>query len=264
MDIDRELILEMLADDNASGLGKLLDNTLRDEVDSEKDWKDLVNILRIAFTKTYQKHWLKTHQVLLSVFKIPELLGVDCNVYDELGAIQQPISLKQASDRFFEVMVEIVRAQLTSGGSTLFFNISRISSTRSAIITSDLIDARFRETVLILNEIDDIIPTLNKEWVDISRLWRTGNGFRLMKATELGVLIHVKEYEGIRDLLLKELEIDSGSLSQEYQQYKDAKYLQLSAKLDEFVTGLIASRGIRGIYEPHFKTWIDHEGLDEF
>jgi hypothetical protein len=264
MDIDTELILEMLADDNASGLGRLLDNILRDEVHSDKDWKELVSILRIAFSKTYQKHWLKTHQVLFSVFKIPELLGVDCNIYEELAAIQQPISIKQASDRLFEVVVEIARSQLNSGGSTLFFNIGKISSTRSAVITSDLIDARYRETVMVMKEIDNIIPTLTKDWVDVSRLWRTGNGFRLMKATELGVVIHIKEYEGIRDLLLKELDIDSDSLASEFQRCKDAEYLKLSEILDEFVTGLIASRGIRGTYEPHFKSWIDHEGLDEF
>jgi hypothetical protein len=117
---------------------------------------------------------------------------------------------------------------------------------------------------MILDEIDSIIPTLNKDWVDVSRLWRTGNGFRLMKATELGVVIHIKEYEGIRNLLLKELELDSGELSSESRRFKNIEYLQLSESLDDFVTGLIASRGIRGTYEPHFKTWIDHEGLDEF
>jgi len=264
MDIDTELILEMLADDNTAALSRLLDNILRDEVHSDKDWKELVNILRIAFSKTYQTHWLKTHKVLFELFEIPELLGADCNVYEELKAIQQPFNVQQASDRLFEIIVEIARSQLTSGGSTLFFNIGRISSTRSAVITSDLIDARYRETVMVLNEIDSTIPTLNKEWIDVSKLWRTGNGFRLMKATELGVVIHIKEYEGIRDLLLNELDIDSDRLSTESQRFKEVEYLHLSESLEKFVTGLIASRGIRGIYEPHFRAWIDHEGLDEF
>jgi hypothetical protein len=118
--------------------------------------------------------------------------------------------------------------------------------------------------VLVLNEIDKSIPTLTKEWVDVSRLWRTGNGFRLMKATDLGIVIHIKEYQGIRDLLLKELDIDSEKLATAIRHYPETDYLQLSETLEQFVTGLVASRGIRGEYEPHFKTWIDHEGLDEF
>ncbi|MHA2025554.1 MAG: hypothetical protein ACW98U_06595 [Candidatus Thorarchaeota archaeon] len=264
MDIDTELILDILADDKAQAFSLFLENTLLNQVESDKDWQELVNILRIAFSKMYQKHWLKIHQVLFSVFDIPELLGVDCDIFEELRAIPQPVNIKQVSNSLFEVLVEIAKSQLRSGGSTLFFNIGKISSTRTAIITSDLIEARYRETVLVLNEIDKIIPTLTKEWVNVSRLWRTGNGFRLMKATELGVVIHIKEYQGIRDLLLKELDIDSDKMVTAIRHYPETEYLQLSETLDQFVTGLVASRGIRGEYEPHFKTWIDHEGLDEF
>ena len=111
MDIDTELTLELLADDNISSLSSLLENTLRDEVHSVNDWKDLVNILRNAFTRTYQKHWLKTNKILLSLFKIPELVGVDCNIFDELRAIEQPFNLGQASNRLFEILIEILLSQ---------------------------------------------------------------------------------------------------------------------------------------------------------
>jgi hypothetical protein len=264
MDIDTELILELLSDDNVSSLRNLIDNILRDEVNSPSDWKDFVNIIRTAFSRTYQKHWLKTNKVILSLFNNPELLGVDCNIFDELKAIAQPFSVEQASSRLFEILIEIVKVQMKSGGSTLFFDIGKIASTRSAIITSDLIDARYRETVLILNEIDNIIPTLTKEWVNVSRLWKSGNGYRLMRATEFGVVIHVKEYEDIKRILLNELDIKSEKLLEATRHLEGVKYLQLSETLDNFVTGLVASRGIRGEYEPHFKSWIDHEGLDEF
>jgi hypothetical protein len=77
-------------------------------------------------------------------------------------------------------------------------------------------------------------------------------------------LIHIKEYKEIRKLLLDEMKINSVNLAEVSGNFGDAEYLLLSETLDKFVTGLIASRGIRGTYEPHFKTWIDHEGLDEF
>ena len=202
MENDTELILELLADDNSRRLHIEVDNIIRNDVHSSNDWKEFVNILWVACSKTYQKHWLKTHQLMFSVFEIPELLGVDCDFFSELRAIPKPKSIEHASSNLSDVLIEIAKIQLKTGGSTLFFKIESISSTKSAVITSDLIEARYRETVLVLNEIDRIIPTLTKEWVDVSRLWRTGNGFRLMKATDLGVVIHVKEYQEIRKLLI--------------------------------------------------------------
>jgi transcription initiation factor TFIIIB Brf1 subunit/transcription initiation factor TFIIB len=153
------------------------------------------------------------------------------------------------------------------GGSTLFFDVTQIASTRSAIIAAELIQARYRETIHVLNEIDELLPTLTKEWVNVSRLWRTGNGYRMLRARELAVLIHVKEYNEIRNHLVKELNVPPDKVAEESNRLTEegkSDYLQISITLDEFLTGLIASRGIRGEFEPHYKTWIDHEGLDEF
>ncbi|MFW9964980.1 MAG: hypothetical protein ACFFCX_15525, partial [Candidatus Sifarchaeia archaeon] len=174
--------------------------------------------------------------------------------------------IEHASKLLFVRVIEIVKKQLKKGGSTLFFNINEISSTPSAIITSELIQARYRETILVLDEINLKLPSLTKEWVDVSRLWRTGNGFRTLKARGLGIHIHIKEYKEIRDLLVKEMMLDSNKLSDESLKLRkeDSKYLQFSKTLDEFVSGLIASRGVRGSFDPYYKTWIDHEGLDEF
>ncbi|MFW9794889.1 MAG: hypothetical protein ACFFEE_11330 [Candidatus Thorarchaeota archaeon] len=264
MEIDIEIIYELLATDQTKKLESLIAKVLKTEIQSKKDWEEFVTILQVGCQENYQSHLLKTHHMILSIFGMPELIGVDCNLFKELREIPPPSSIEEASKGLFDALIEISKKQLKTGGSTLFFDIEKISSTRSAVITSDLIEARHRETILVLKEIDDILPTLTKEWVDVSRLWRTGNGFRFMKATDLGLVIHVKEYEDIRNLLLKEMKIESEKLSKASREFGEANYLQLSKTLDEFVTGLIKSKGIRGTYEPHFKAWIDHEGLDEF
>ncbi|MHA2056139.1 MAG: hypothetical protein ACW979_00775, partial [Candidatus Thorarchaeota archaeon] len=205
--------------------------------------------------------------IILSIFGMPELQGVDCSLFEELRSLDTPKTMEQGSDSLFDVLAGIARKQFMSGGSTLFFDVAKISSTRSAILTADLIQARYREAIHVLNEIDEMLPSLTKDWVNVARLWRTGNGFRMLRARELGILIHVKEYGEIRNLLATELNVkperiaeESGRLIEE----GESDYLQLSSILDEFVTGLVASRGVRGTFEPHYKTWIDHEGLDEF
>ena len=267
MEINIEKIYEAVASDDSEGLEDLIDNVLKTDVHSDHDWNRLVTILQKACMETYQKHWLKTHKIILSLFKMPELLGVDCTLFDELRSIDKPESMKEASDSLFNVLIKLVKNQLNDGGSTLFFDIDQISSTRSAIIASDLIKARYRETIHILNEIDEKIPILTKEWVDVSRLWRTGNGFRLLKARNLSTHIHVKEYMEIRNLILNEMQVDSEKMAEESRTLIEegaSEYPRLSKTLDEFVSGLIASRGIRGSFDPYYKTWIDHEGLDEF
>jgi hypothetical protein len=267
MEIDTDKIYELLTHDNYKGLGSIIANLLKVEVQSKKDWDDLVTILQLGCQETYHSHWLKTNHIILSIFDLPELRGVDCSLFSELRSLDTPKSIKQASNSFFNVLAKIAKKQFKSGGSTLFFDVTKISSTRSAILTADLIQARFRETIHVLNEIDEMLPSLTKEWVNVERLWRTGNGFRLLRARDLGILVHVKEYKEIRDILAGEMQLDSEKIARESRRLRDegkSDYLQLSKTLDNFVTGLIASRGVRGTFEPHYKTWIDHEGLDEF
>jgi hypothetical protein len=267
MEIDTNPIYELLATDSSEGLVSIIGSVLKANVQSKKDWDDLVTILQVACQETYQKHWLKTHHIMLSVFGVPELLGVDCTLFRELRSIDTPSTIEQASDRLFDVLIERAKEQFMNGGSTLFFDVSIISSTRSAIITAELIQARYRETIHVLNEIDEMLPTLTKEWVNVSQLWRTGNGYRMFRARDMGILIHVKEDREIRDLLVRELNVSPEMIEEESNRLREedkSDYLRLSTTLDEFVTGLIASRGIRGEFEPHYKTWIDHEGLDEF
>ncbi len=266
METIRETIDTFLITDDSQGLESYIDNVLKNNVRFREDWVELIKILQKACREIFQKHWLKTHHIILSIFGMSELAGVDCPIFDVLRSIETPKNIHHASRLLFDGIIEKVSAQLKNGGSTLFLDIEAISSTRSAIIASDLIQARYRETILVLGEIDEKLPTLTKEWVDVSRLWRTGNGFRLLKARELGIHIHIKEYKEIRDLLTEELKVDAKKLSKERTKLikKGSRYLQFSKSLSEFVDGLIASRGIRGSFDPYYKTWIDHEGLDEF
>jgi hypothetical protein len=230
-------------------------------------WDDNIRYLKSAVESLYQNHWLKVNHVLLSIFKLPELLGVDCDLFRQLISIKQPKDIDHASESLFNKLIQIAESQLREGGSTLFFNIGRMSSTRSVITISELVKARYRETIFVLNETDEMLKKLKKEWVDVSRFWRTSNGYRFLKARNIGTLIHVSEYREIRDCLIRELGCNPNDIAEECERMRSddiQNYLQLSEPLDGFMTGLIASLGIRGKFDQYYKTWIDHEGLDEF
>ena len=196
-----------------------------------------------------------------------ELTGVDCNIISELGAIPKPESIAQASDLLFDNLIQVARTQFKSGGSTLFFRVDNLTKTRSVIITPDLIEARYRETIFILSEYDELLPTLTKEWVDASRLWRSGYGFRLLKARNQGLLIHIKDYKEIRDRLAHELELDLEKIEEKKVRFISegkSEYLQLSQELDVFVLNYIISLGVIGKFDPKYKSLLDSDDADEF
>ena len=231
------------------------------------EWKEIVGLLKNVTSSLYQGHFLKKHHMILSIFDLFELAGIDCDIFSEMKAIRQPSSFDEACSLLFENFIQIAKAQFQSGGSTLFFNVEKLKTTRSAVIVSDLLEARYRETIFILAEIDELLPTLHNEWINASRLWRIGYGMKILRARKQGLLIHINEYKKIRNRILNELEINPETIIKQRNQLiqkHNHDYLQISKELDMFVTGYISSLGIRGQFEPPFKSLIDHEGLDEF
>ncbi|TFH01047.1 MAG: hypothetical protein E4H14_19015 [Candidatus Thorarchaeota archaeon] len=202
----------------------------------------------------------------MTIFKLSELLGVDCDIFAEMSSIPEPNSIDHASDILFDNLIQVTRAQFSSGGSTLFFNIDKLSKTRSVIIIPDLIEARYREIIFILSEYDALLPTLEKEWIDASRLWRSGYGLRLLKARNQGLMIHVKDYKEIRNRLAQELGIELERITEERDRLireSNSNYLQLSHSLDVFVFSYIVSLGVIGKFDPYYKSLIDPEDLED-
>jgi len=257
-----EEIKDYLVQDNVDAVRTLIDELIKDN-----EWKEIVTLLKTTTKSLYKKHWLKIQHMVLSIFNLPELTGVDCDIITELGSIPKPRSIEHASDLLFDNLIQVAKTQFRSGGSTLFFRVDKLTATKSVIIVPDLIEARYRETILVLAEYDEILPTLTKDWIDASRLWRSGYGIRLLKARNQGLLIHIKDYKEIRDRLAHELGIDLKHLADERNRLireRKSEYLQLSESLDIFVLSYIVSLGVRGKFDPYYKSLINHEVLDEF
>ena len=237
------------------------------ELIAKYGWVEIVNLLKSVTKAMYREHLLKRHHIVLSIFNLSELLGIDCNLFGEIASIPKPKDFEEASSLLFENFIQIVKIQLQSGGSTLFFKVEKLKATRSAVIVSDLLEARYREIVFILAEIDELIPTMQSVWVNAGRLWRTSYGMKVLKARSQGLLIHINEYKDIRNRILNELGINSETIFTERAHLMKKhfnKYLDLSKELDTFVLGYITSLGIRGKFELPYRSMIDHEGLDDF
>ena len=257
-----EEIKDYLVQDNIQGV-----QTLIDELITDSNWKEIVALLKTVTRSLYQKHLLKTQQMVLTIFNLSELLGVDCDIFSELDSIPDPESIQQATDYLYENLIQIAKSQFNNGGSTLFFNVDKISRTRSIIIVPELIEARYREIIFIIDEYDELLPKLTKEWIDASRLWCTGYGIRLLKARNHGRYIHAKDYKVIRNRLAEELNLDLERIAEEKKriiQTGFSKYLQLSHELDEFVLSYIVSLGVIGKFDPKYKSMIDPNESDDY
>lgn len=262
MEETSETIKDYLVQNDIERL-RILINTL---IEDHK-WPDIVELLKTSTESLYKKHWLKTYQMVLSIFELSELLGVDCDIFSEMNSIAQPESIENASDLLFDNLIQVAMTQFRSGGSTLFFNVDKISTTRFAIIIPELIEARYRETIFILCEFDEMLPALTKEWIEAARLWRTGYGFRFLRARNHRLLIHVKDYKVIRNLLAKELGINLKNITEEKDRLireGNSNYLQLSQQLDVFVLSYIISLGVIGKFDPKYRALIDPEDSEEF
>ena len=179
-----EEIKDYLVQDNIQGVQTLIGELLNDN-----EWKEIVALLKTVTTALYKKHLLKTQQMILTIFDLSELLGVDCDIFTEMSSIPHPDNIEQASNLLFDNLILVAKTQFGTGGSTLFFDVEKLSKTRSVIIIPDLIEARYRETIFLISEYDELLPSLTKEYIDASRLWRTGYGLRLLKARNQGLLI---------------------------------------------------------------------------
>ena len=257
-----EEIKDYFVQDNVKAAQSLINELIKDN-----EWKDIVTLLKTVTSSLYRKHLLKTHQMVLAIFNLTELVGVDCNIFDEMNSIPKPENIEHASDLLFDNLIQVARTQFSSGGSTLFFDVEKLSKTRSVIIIPELIEARYRETIFIISEYDELLPTLIKDWIEASRLWRCGYGLRLLKARNHGLMIHVKDYKEIRDRLVQELGIDLGKITEERDRLISegkSDYLQLSHALDVFVLSYIVSLGVIGKFDPRYKSLIDPQDSEEF
>jgi len=124
-----EEIKDYLVQDNVLAVQNLVDELIKDS-----EWKEIVDLLKTVTRSLYKKHLLKTHQMVLTIFKLAELLGVDCDVFSELSSIPEPDSIDNASNLLFDNLIQVAKTQFSSGGSTLFFNVDNLSKTRSIII----------------------------------------------------------------------------------------------------------------------------------
>ena len=257
-----EEIKDYLVQDNIRGVQTLISDLMKNH-----EWKEIVALLKTVTTALYKKHLLKTHKMVLTIFNLSELLGIDCDIFAEMNSIPVPENIEQASDLLFDNFIQVARSQFSSGGSTLFFDVDKLSTTRSVIIIPDLIEARYRETIFVLSEYDELLPTLTKDWIEVARLWRSGYGLRLLKARNYGLMIHVKDYKEIRELLARELGINLEKITEERDRLireSNSEYLQLSQALDVFVLSYIVSLGVIGKFDPKYKSLIDPEDSNEF
>lgn len=256
-------ITKILAEDDTARLRTYASKML---IDSKMDWIEFIAFLRQASRKVHSKYWLKRSHTVLMIFDAVDLLGIDDNIFDILQSIEGSDDWRTTSELAREALMKTARSQLQSGGSTLFFNIDRMSKTESVTLIPDLVQARHRETLFIISDYEDVLSNLDREWVDVTRLWRTTNGFRALRSRNYGTAIHVREYQEIRNMILEEIGVHLDDVNSERKKLEEeqTRYLNLSNELNNFISALVSSYGIRGNYDPVYKSSFDYMGVDDF
>ena len=100
-------------------------------------------------------------------------------ISDILCQLPDLVGVKEGMNQFYTRIVMQLRNQFKSGGSTLFFDVERLSTTRGAILVEPLVKRRKQE-------IEELILQEHGNRVDLIPLWLTGYGFEILRKRGTG------------------------------------------------------------------------------
>ena len=138
-------------------------------------WKQALSELLELFKTLFGNAWFARNRVLLSLMDCEELLGFDGDAEEVLSRIHDEHSLELVRAEAQDLLIDEVRHQLNSNGSTLFFDTGAMQSKRTAVLIPRLSAAREREFV---NHARSFIDRYRGVWEDIDYWLETDDHLR--------------------------------------------------------------------------------------
>ncbi|MGY5852273.1 MAG: hypothetical protein RTU92_01750, partial [Candidatus Thorarchaeota archaeon] len=235
---------------------------LQDTIESS-GWIFARDELRTALNTSVGDRWFLKNDIFLHIFGAEELIGYDGDVDQILGDIDLQEHYDAIRIVFHDRLVNLVKAQLLNGGSTLFFNSELMSERISASLIPILIEARQRE----------IVTALSRHKSDKYRhenyslpIWKTSYGFSILCRRQKE---HKRGFETSR-----EINSDIEKMKDEYLSHEtideNEKHLNLSARLSALVESLACIHlrehhkdSIGEVIESGFLHWEDFIDITE-
>jgi len=144
--------------------------------------------------------WFKLQIRLFKELNMGELIGLDSPFADILMDIPDLLDHEDGREEFYRRIVLKIQNQLLNKGSTHFFDVKDLSTTRGSVLVPLILERR-------KEEIKELRLSSYKEQVDLMPLWYTSYGFEVLRNLNLGRLVGIKEFQKIEGTF-KKLKLD--------------------------------------------------------
>lgn len=157
-------------------------------------WEATFPRFRDALMDYFKDKWFGINRFILSVFDLDEFLGLDEDILTILESIEDGTDFDAVSKEFENKLISLTEQQLKSGGSTLFFDVERMSVKPSAVLVNTLIDQRWREFKKVLTQFRKKEETWKeKRAIDLKPVYVTHYGYEVMRTLVIGLEITSKD-----------------------------------------------------------------------
>ncbi|MFW9977999.1 MAG: leucine-rich repeat domain-containing protein [Candidatus Thorarchaeota archaeon] len=198
-------------------------------------WKKTRDGIREAFRRDRDLKPFGIQKKLFEKLGMSELFGLDLYISDILKDLPHLKSGEEGMVGFYDSIVSKILQQLQSGGSTLFFDVQKLSTTRGAIIIDYLIRRR-------KEELKEVVLPVDQTHVNLWPLWLTSYGFEILR--KLGV----KEQTTLttfKQIAKSFLEIGFKLRTEDVSTSNNAKFeSNISSELQKLVADIMLSKSI--------------------
>lgn len=159
----------------------------------ELGWEKVRDGIRNIFKARPLPHSFQIQKKLFDRLEMGELFGLDCGASEMLSLIPDLMDIRQGLDELYARIVKRLKKQFNDGGSTLFFNVEKLSTTRGAVIVEPLIRRRKKE-------LEELTLSMSDKYVDLKPLWFTGYGFEILRKLGVGVTVSLQRFKSMISL----------------------------------------------------------------
>ena len=176
--VNLELITDMIREMNIGQIRIFIEESIR-----ANGWKTTLNFLTESIENICGDRWFTSNWIILSILELEELLGFDGKLIQLLNSIDDISSFSELQEEAHSRLINKISKQVSSGGSTLLFDVELMTSTQSVLLVQDIIEARRKEFLAVVSHLLNI-QREDQEiyYIDLRPLWRTSFGFDLLRA----------------------------------------------------------------------------------
>jgi len=163
-------------------------------------WESVKKHMRAAILLLRPNQDFLAQKAFLNDIGIPELACYDGSISDIIEIIPTSGTYEEGVLEIQTNLITLLSEQLDKGGSTLFFDIDRLSTTPGSVLVPQIVSQREKE-------LRNLVLYHYQSKVNLMPMWLTGFGFSILQAARVGRVALMSEISELLERYEKDLGI---------------------------------------------------------